>query len=68
MIRLNDITSRILSYHPAADTNGYVRLPNVNSLVEITDLQEAQRSYQANLNVVSATRTMVTKTLEILKA
>ncbi len=54
--------------HPAADANGYVKLPNVNSLVEVTDLQQAQRSYQANLNVVSATRSMITKTIDILKA
>ncbi|WP_320141586.1 flagellar basal body rod protein FlgC [uncultured Cohaesibacter sp.] len=54
--------------HPAADAEGYVKLPNVNSLMEVTDLQQAQRSYQANLNVITATRQMVTKTLDILKA
>ena len=54
--------------HPAADADGYVKLPNVNTLVEVTDLQQAQRSYQANLNVVSAARSMITKTIDILKA
>ncbi|WP_319413487.1 flagellar basal body rod protein FlgC [uncultured Cohaesibacter sp.] len=54
--------------NPAANEQGYVKLPNVNSLMEVTDLQQAQRSYQANLNVITATRDMVTKTLEILKA
>ena len=64
----SDFRTRFEPGHPAADANGYVKLPNVNTLIEMTDLQEAQRSYQANLNVVSATRSMVTKTLEILKA
>ncbi len=54
--------------HPAADNNGYVQIPNVNSLIETVDLREAQRSYEANLNVVSATRRMLQRTLEILRA
>ena len=53
--------------HPAADANGYVKYPNVNSLVEMTDMREAQRSYEANLNVIGATRRMIQRTLEILK-
>ncbi len=54
--------------NPAADGNGNVKYPNVNSLVEMTDLREAQRSYEANLNIVSATRRMIQRTLDILKA
>lgn len=54
--------------HPAADKNGDVKYPNVNSLVEMTDMREAQRSYQANLNVVTATRRMIQRTIDILKA
>jgi flagellar basal-body rod protein FlgC len=54
--------------HPAADANGYVKYPNVNSLVEMTDMREAQRSYEANLNVIGATRRMIQRTLDILKA
>ena len=54
--------------HPAADTNGNVKYPNVNSLVEMTDLREAQRSYEANLNIVTATRRMIQRTLDILRA
>ena len=54
--------------HPAADTSGNVKLPNVNSLVEMTDLREAQRSYEANLNIVTATRRMIQRTLDILRA
>ncbi|HEY0438448.1 MAG TPA: flagellar basal body rod protein FlgC [Xanthobacteraceae bacterium] len=54
--------------HPAADANGFVKYPNVNELIEMTDMREAQRSYEANLNVISATRRMLQRTIEILKA
>ena len=54
--------------HPAADVNGNVKYPNVNSLVEMTDLREAQRSYEANINVITASRRMIQRTIEILKA
>jgi flagellar basal-body rod protein FlgC len=54
--------------HPAADQNGNVKYPNVNALVEMTDMREAQRSYEANINVIGATRRMIARTLEILKA
>ena len=54
--------------HPAADANGQVKLPNVNALIESVDMREAQRSYEANLNVVTATRRMISRTLEILRA
>mgnify|MGYP001627554612 CR=1 FL=1 len=53
--------------HPAADAQGYVRLPNVDSLVEMVDMQEAQRSYNANLGVLEATRGMLTRTSEALR-
>jgi flagellar basal-body rod protein FlgC len=53
--------------HPAADGNGEVKLPNVNSLVETMDMREAQRSYEANLNLITATRRMISRTLEILR-
>src|SRR3979490_878404 len=54
--------------HPAADAAGNVKYPNVNSLVEMTDMRDAQRSYEANLNIISATRRMIQRTLDILKA
>ena len=54
--------------HPAADANGNVKYPNVNSLVEMADMRDAQRSYEANLNVITATRRMIQRTLDILKA
>ena len=54
--------------HPAADANGNVKYPNVNSLVEMTDMRDAQRSYEANVNVIGATRRMIQRTIDILKA
>ena len=54
--------------NPAADAAGNVKYPNVNPLVEMTDMREAQRSYEANLNIISATRHMIQRTLDILKA
>jgi flagellar basal-body rod protein FlgC len=54
--------------HPAADAKGNVKYPNVNSLIEMTDMREAQRSYEANLDVIGATRRMIQRTLDILKA
>ena len=53
---------------PAADQNGNVKYPNVNSLLEMADMREAQRSYEANINVVTATRRMIQRTIDILKA
>jgi flagellar basal-body rod protein FlgC len=54
--------------HPAADANGNVKYPNVNALVEMTDMREAQRSYEANINVITASRRMIQRTIEILKS
>jgi flagellar basal-body rod protein FlgC len=53
--------------NPAADNRGYVKLPNVNDLIETVDMREAQRSYEANLNVITATRSMIVRTLDILR-
>jgi len=54
--------------NPAADAAGNVKYPNVNTLIEMTDMRDAQRSYEANLNIISATRAMIQRTLDILKA
>ncbi|MBY0337295.1 MAG: flagellar basal body rod protein FlgC [Acetobacteraceae bacterium] len=53
--------------HPAADERGYVRRPNVDSLVEVMDMREAQRSYSANLSVLETTRAMLMRTIEVLR-
>ena len=68
LIDQSDFGRRYEPGHPAADDKGYVLIPNVNSLVEGMDMREAQRSYQANLNVIGATRRMLARTLEILRA
>src|SRR5215470_8627840 len=54
--------------HPSADANGNVKYPNVNPLVEMSDMRDAQRSYEANVNVIGVTRRMIQRTLDILKA
>ena len=54
--------------NPSADATGNVKYPNVNPLIEMTDMRDAQRSYEANLNIISATRRMVQRTLDILKS
>ena len=53
--------------HPSADAAGYVKLPNVDTLVEALDMKEAQRAYEANLNVIETARSMEMRTLDILK-
>jgi flagellar basal-body rod protein FlgC len=54
--------------HPSADASGNVKYPNANPLFEMTDMREAQRSYEANINVIGVTRRMIQRTLDILKA
>jgi flagellar basal-body rod protein FlgC len=53
--------------HPAADAEGYVRLPNVNPFVEMMDMRNAERSYSANLAVMQAARDMLTRTIGLLQ-
>ena len=53
--------------HPAANEDGYVLTPNVNTLVEMADMREAQRSYEANLSAIRTSRRMLNKTLELLR-
>jgi flagellar basal-body rod protein FlgC len=63
----SDFQTRFDPSNPAADAKGYVKTPNVSSFVEIMDMREAERSYSANLNAMEATRTMLTRTVEMLK-
>lgn len=53
--------------NPAADQDGYVKTPNVNSFVEVMDMKEAQRSYTANLNVMETTRGIISRTIDLLR-
>jgi flagellar basal-body rod protein FlgC len=54
--------------HPAANAQGYVQMPNVSEAIEAADMREAERSYEANLATLSQARSMLAKTLDILKA
>jgi flagellar basal-body rod protein FlgC len=54
--------------NPAADVSGYVQTPNVEPVIEISDMQEAQRSYEANLNVIDAARSMLMRTIDLLRS
>jgi flagellar basal-body rod protein FlgC len=58
---------RYMPGHPAANDNGYVSTPNVNPLIETMDMRAAQRSYEANLNVITAARRMMQRTIDILR-
>ena len=64
-----DATDFSLKYdpsHPAANSDGYVMMPNVNPLIEMADLREAERSYEANLSVIQSTKTMLSHTLSLI--
>ncbi len=74
MVRINGVGNDPTPYpaqhmpgHPAADSNGYVKLSNVNPLVELSDMREAHRSYEANLQMVRQTREMIGDLIDLLK-
>jgi flagellar basal-body rod protein FlgC len=54
--------------HPAADANGYVKFPNVDVLVEVADIREANRSFEANLQVIRQAREMIAMTIDLLRS
>jgi flagellar basal-body rod protein FlgC len=62
----SDFQKRYDPGNPAADKTGYVKTPNVNSLVEIMDMREAQQSYEANVDMMQATKTMLSQTINLL--
>jgi flagellar basal-body rod protein FlgC len=53
--------------HPGANADGYIKLPNVQPLIEIADMQEAQRSYEANLSIIESAKAMLSRTLDLLR-
>ena len=63
----SDFGKRYEPNHPGADQDGYVRTPNVNTLIEMADMREAQRSYEANLNAIKTSRSMLTMTIDVLR-
>jgi flagellar basal-body rod protein FlgC len=54
--------------HPGADAAGYVKMPNVNTVIEMADMREASRSYQANLSVIEQARAMLSRTVDMLRS
>ena len=63
----SEFTRKYDPSNPAADKSGYVKLPNVNSLIEMNDMREAQRSYEANLKVIEVSRGMLQRTIDLLR-
>jgi flagellar basal-body rod protein FlgC len=63
----SDLPLRYDPANPASNAQGYVKLPNVNSFIEVMDMREAERSYSANLSVMQATRSMLNKAIDLLK-
>ncbi|HEX7008190.1 MAG TPA: flagellar basal body rod protein FlgC [Alphaproteobacteria bacterium] len=63
----SDLGTRFDPNHPGANEDGYVLTPNVNPLIELMDMREAQKTYEANLNVLDTTRTMLQRTIQILQ-
>jgi flagellar basal-body rod protein FlgC len=67
---INDMSEFRSQYdpgNPAADKQGYVKLPNVNPLIEVMDMREAQRSYEADLTLMDASKSMLARTVDLLK-
>jgi flagellar basal-body rod protein FlgC len=62
-----ELPQRFEPGNPAADAQGYVKLPNVDSFIEMMDMREAERTYSANLAAMQASRSMLNRTIELLK-
>ncbi len=54
--------------HPAANADGYLKMPNVKSVIEMADMREAQRTYEANLNVIDSAKAMLNRTVDLLRS
>ncbi|AVA20321.1 flagellar basal body rod protein FlgC [Rhizobium sp. LEGMi198b] len=69
--KLGEDTSKFVEEYdpdnPAADPKGYVKMPNVNVLVEMADMREANRSYEANLQTIKQSRDLINSTIDLLK-
>lgn len=62
-----DFTLKYMPEHPGADEKGYVKMPNVDSIIETMDMREAQRSYEANLGMIDQSRNMIMQTIDLLR-
>ena len=65
--RRQDFPLKYMPDHPGADEAGYVKMPNVNMLIELNDMREAQRSYEANLGMIEQSKTMMFRTIDLLR-
>ena len=65
--RRQEFQLKFMPDHPGADADGYVKMPNVNMLIELNDMREAQRSYEANLGMIENSRTMMFRTIDLLR-
>lgn len=63
----SDFNKEFNPTHPAADEQGYVLYPNVNTIVEMMDMREARRGYEANLNMIEISKAMLTRTIDLLR-
>lgn len=66
--RKAEFSLKYMPDHPAANEEGYVKMPNLNTLIEVMDIREAQRSYEANLGMIEQSRSMVLRTIDLLRA
>lgn len=64
---LTDYPMEFQPGHEAADENGYVKMPNVNVLIEMADMREANRSYEANLQVIKQARDLISLTIDLMR-
>lgn len=64
----SEFRTRFDPTHPAADANGYIKLPNVNTVLETADLREAQRSYEASLAAMDLIKSMMAQTINTIRA
>lgn len=63
----SEFTKEYNPSHPAADAEGYVLMPNVNPMIEMMDMREAKRGYEANMNMIEASKSMLTQTINLLR-
>lgn len=63
----SDFQLRYEPGHPGANADGYIKLPNVMPLIEMADMQEAQRTYEANLGIIEGAKSMLQRTIDLLR-
>jgi flagellar basal-body rod protein FlgC len=64
---LSGFETKFMPSHDAANAQGYVKMPNVNTIIEMTDMRQALRSYEANLQVIRQNREMSNGLIDLLR-